>query len=458
MADAPPLTRDPIAEALEARKAGRLDEARKRLLALLPFAKDDEARAVLHRLLGDIDREAKRPQAAMLHLRRARALAPDDRTTRLLLATWLGEDGQLAEAASLLSQALDTDPDNLEACNNLGNLFLGMGRPDDAVRCYRMVLTKRPDLAAAHYNLASALLASGDLKHGFAEYEWRWKLPSFGSIRRHAGKPRWNGESFAGKTLLVWPEQGLGDLIQFVRLLPLVRARGGRVVFECPQPLARLFATARGIDALVPFGAPPPAFDLQIPLLSLPMVLGLTLDELPAETPYLTPPPDPSAQARADKRLRIGLAWGGNPNSQNDRLRSVSLDRFGDLLARDDMVFVSLQKGPAAEQLERLGFDAFMENRAPALMDFADTARAIQNLDLVLSVDNAVAHVAGALGVPCWILLSRLADWRWLLKRGDTPWYPNTRLFRQDRLGDWTAPLAKITSELDSLAKASQKK
>jgi hypothetical protein len=320
-----------------------------------------------------------------------------------------------------------------------------------------MALRLDPQSASTHWNRALALLQGGDYARGWPEYEWRWRRPG-ARPRLSTDRPAWDGRPLEGRTILLWCEQGLGDAIQFARYAPRVQRQGGRVLLQCPGILRALFRTLPGVEAVLAEGEALPAFDVHAPLLSLPALLGTTLATVPAEVPYLSA--DPALVGAWRKKLaavpglRVGVAWQGNPHHKWDRHRSVHLAAFAPLARVGGVRLVSLQKGPGAEQL------AALRGRLP-VVDFGDdlgasgpypdTAALMRGLDLVVTVDTATAHLAGALGVPVWVPLSTIVDWRWLLGREDSPWYPTMRLFRQAQLGDWGPVFARLAEELRAL-------
>ena len=292
-----------------------------------------------------------------------------------------------------------------------------------------------PDLAEAHWNLALALLATGDFERGWQEHEWRWRANVIGPEQSFR-QPLWLGaEDLTGKTILLHNEQGLGDALQFVRYAPQVRQRGARVVLRVQRPLLSLMAGLAGADHVIAEGDALPEFDYHCPLLSLPLAFGTHLQNIPAGIPYLHPAADRLAkwQSILGERTapRIGLAWSGNPAHKNDRNRSIALKQLLPLLSVPGVRFVSLQRDLREDDAAVLGNLPALVSIGAQLDDFADTAAAISLLDLVITVDTAVAHLAGALGKPVWVLLPFAPDWRWLLKREDSPWYPTARLFRQ---------------------------
>ncbi|HWE79274.1 MAG TPA: hypothetical protein VG270_12210, partial [Pseudolabrys sp.] len=286
---------------------------------------------------------------------------------------------------------------------------------------------------------------------GFANYEWRWRgateLTSRGFVQ-----PQWRGEDIAGGTIFLHAEQGYGDSIQMLRYLPLVKACGARVVLEMPNSLMPLLGPHAGNVVVLNRGTPLPPFDLHCPLMSLPLAFGTTLDTVPAEAPYLFAPVRASVRARLPQEgLRVGLAWSGKPSHKNDHNRSIALERLAPLISLPGTSFVSLQREYRDADLRALA-DLPIARLDDVIRDFADTAAAIDGLDLVIAVDTAVAHLAGSLGKPLWLLLSHIQDWRWLCEREDSPWYPTARLFRQGPDGAWDPVIARATDELTRYA------
>jgi tetratricopeptide (TPR) repeat protein/glycosyltransferase involved in cell wall biosynthesis len=391
-------------------------------------------------------------EEAIAAFQKALALKPDHALTHNSLGDAFRRLGRLDEAVEFLRRAIALDPNFPEAYQNLGTTLYQQGEFQAATDSYQQALRLRPDYPKVRFNYSFILLLQGDLRQGFREYESRWvggdlPLPKF-------SQPQWDGSDLTGKTILLHPEQGLGDTIQFVRYAPLVKQRGGRVLFGCPPALFRLLETAPGIDRLVAEGESVPEFDCYAPLLSLPHLLDTTLETIPAPIPYLAAP----APSRIHTPLKVGLVWAGNPKNGNDADRSTTLAAFSPLFALEGIEFYSLQKGKSAELQQFRS-----ENRIAAplydledqLGDFADTAAAIAQLDLVISVDTAVAHLAGAMGKPVWILLCTVPDWRWLLDRADSPWYPTVRLFRQARSQDWSSVITSVKKELTQLIQKS---
>lgn len=381
-----------------------------------------------------------RLEEAEAHLRKALLLDPMSTEANLGLALLLAANERAPEAIPILRAVLARDPANPDAAVNLGVALLATGDAAGAEAAYRDVLARAPKNAEAHYNLAWVLLLTGRWAEAWPHYEWRWKLKHFSSRARGFKRAAWDGAAFQG-TLLVHAEQGLGDAIQFGRLLAMARTRCDRVVFECPRALVRLLKDLPGADEIVAAGDALPAFAHHIPLMSLPGALGLTPETIPGAAGYL---PLPAVARSLSARPRIGLVWAGSPDNKIDRRRSIPARLLAPLLALPGFTFVSLQVGArAGEARDLTGLAA-----AGPLSDFADTAAAIAGLDLVIGVDTAVIHLAGALGRPVWTLLPFMPDFRWLLGRADSPWYASMRLFRQPQAGAWEAVISQVAQAL----------
>lgn len=391
---------------------------------------------------------------ASVHMLESMASAlPHSFEVRRALGEALRKCGALDSAAEHCRAALTLAPQDAETHLVLGNTLYDAALLDDAICCYEQAIELRPAHALTHLNLAIALLKRGDYARGWRYYEWRWQVKNGEAHRRDFSQPLWQGESLAGRRILLHGEQGLGDCVQFLRFLPQVRALGGRIVLEVPGGLRRLCAELEGVEELVVHGEPLPCFDVQLPLMSLPLALGLRTDTIPAAVPYLAVPAHAREKAArwswpADG-LRVGLVWAGNPTQSNDRWRSMPFAALAPLCAQAGAHFYSLQVGPAAAQRDAARVVAL----ASAINDMADTAALIENLDLIVTVDTAVAHLAGALGKPVWVLLARNADWRWGLDGEHCPWYPTARLFRQSTLGDWHDVIASVAIALRSCSR-----
>ncbi len=384
-----------------------------------------------------------RPEEAEASARQAVALRPRYAQALTALASLLAVRRRYDEAAAVAQAALAADPRHVPAYTAMADVCRRMGDVPAARAWCERALAVNPAAAEAHATLAVLLLLDGDFANGWREYEYRFAAGDQAAARQRFSQPRWDGSPLAGRTVLLWVEQGLGDAIQFVRFAPLVA--GGRVVVDCPPTLVDLFRTAAGVQAVVATGDPLPAVDVHCPLGSLPHVLGTAGQTLAASVPYLSADPARVA-AWADRlgppdgRPRVGLVWAGSPSHLNDRNRSMTPADLSPLLAVPGVRFVSLQLGRPSP--------AGAADVTPALSELAQTAAALANLDLLVTVDSAVAHLAGATGVPAWVLLPFAPDWRWRLAGAESQWYPALRLFRQSQAGDWSGPVAAAASEL----------
>jgi Flp pilus assembly protein TadD len=392
-------------------------------------------------LLGVMALEQGRPAAAMPYLIRA-AQAGEVKALAALATAWraLGRPDLAAAAAR---DAAAAAPQVAEYHYNLGNALADCGDAAGAESAYRAALERDPGLVNAHWNLALLLLRLGRYAEAWPEYEWRWRRPG-APLHYHAHVPAWDGSGFAGRTLLLHTEQGLGDAMQFGRYIPLVQARGGRVVLECPRPLLRLFAASFPDLELVERDQPVPPFDLQAALPSLPGLFATTVETVPAPIPYLRSPARQPA-ATDGGELRVGLTWSCSAPSSG---RDVPAAALAPLLGLPGVRVHALQLGPAAGQLAGLPGAERVIDLAPRISDFADTAALVAELDLMISVDTSVVHLAGGMGRPVWVMLPHRADWRWLEERGDSPWYPTARLFRQPAPGDWESVVAAMGEAL----------
>jgi len=371
------------------------------------------------------------------------------------LSTFHNALDQVDQALAWAQKAVALQPDFAEAQVNVAYALHCLGREEASLAAYERAIAIAPDFADAHWGRALGLLSLGRYPEGWDAYEWRWKMKDMAGNRKHFAQPAWNGAPAPGKTLLLYAEQGLGDTLHFVRYAEEVARRCGQVVLLCQPPLKNLLRGAPGVAQVVADGESLPPFDIQAPLLSLPRLLHTTLDTLPAKTPYLFPP----AAARDRWRqtiapyvtnggVRVGLVWAGGAALKDDRRRSCALQQFAPLAEVRGVVFFSLQKGPAAAQAATPPPGMPWVDLSARLGSFADTAGLIDQLDLVIAVDTAVAHLAGAMGKPTWTLLPFASDFRWLTQRSDTPWYPAMRLFRQQRHGDWEGVMAEVAAAL----------
>jgi tetratricopeptide (TPR) repeat protein len=436
-------------------KLGKLDEAIQRheqALRLNPNYADAYVN------LGNAEAAQKKPDQAIASYQQALRLNPNHVKAHYNLGIALAEQDRLDEAIASYRQALRIQPNHGEALGNLGHALRAQGKLDEAMAVYQQLVEQSPDSPEAHMSRALVWLLLGDYERGWPEYEWRWKTKEFAGPPLE--KPKWNGTDLTGKTILLTAEQGMGDVIQFARYAPLVKARGGEVIVACPKKLIPLLQTCAGIDSLTAQGEPLPEYDLHASLMSLPAILGTTLATVPSKVPYLSADRALVERWRSDLAefpgFKIGIAWQGNPQHRGDRQRSIPLSAFEPLAKLSGVHLISLQKGSGTEQL------AAVAERFPVIdlgnrLDtgdaaFLDTAAVLFSLDLVITIDTSLAHLASALARPAWIALGcGSADWRWLLQRDDSPWYPTLRLFRQRRAGDWREVIERMSSEVAKL-------
>ena len=407
--------------------------------------------------LGVALKEQGKFDEAIVAYRNALAIQPDYDAAYANLGAVLLEQGDTEGALDACRRAVAANPRTVIGLCNLGASYKALNRLDEAEATYRQALALRPDFPEGHFSLAQILLLKGDLTAAWPEYEWRWKLREYGWLKAMHGEfaqPRWGGEALHGKTILVYAEQGLGDTIQFARFLPEVAARGGRVVLAVQRPLMALLSQLDGVT-VVPLDKPLPPFDVHAPLLSLPGLLGTSLETIPARIPYLRANPAGIERWRArigGAGFKVGLVWAGNPSQRGDRFRSPRLPAFMPLFAVPGVDFVALQLGAGRDDIATNPLPPNVLDLGPEIADFADTAAIMAGLDLVITSCTAPLHLAGALGIPVWGVIPFAPHFFWLLERSDSPWYPTLRLQRQDRQGqDWSAVVDLIAVELDGL-------
>jgi TPR repeat/Glycosyltransferase family 9 (heptosyltransferase) len=371
------------------------------------------------------------------------------------IALWNRE--RFAESIAAFQAAILVEPRNARAHFCYAVALSGERyRLDEAMQSFRTAIELEPEYAEAHYGLGEILLARGELQEGWIRHEWRRYLPTSPDLHP---KQRWEGQPIEGRTMVLLEEQGLGDTIQFVRYAALAAARAARVIVVCHQSLFRLMALVPGVDQVVPCGQPVKHFDFHLPMMSLPFLFKTQLETIPAIVPYIQVPT--AEKARWRKRLgegrgmKVGLVWAGNPEFQRDRERSISpalLAPLQRVQSDGGVTFYSLQKGPVSPHAAGKPPMPVID-LADELVDMADTAAVISALDLVITVDSAVAHLAGALGRPVWVLLMAPANWRWLLDRDDSPWYPTMKLFRQEKRQKWEPVMRRVARELGEVAR-----
>jgi Flp pilus assembly protein TadD len=389
---------------------------------------------------------------------KALALQPDYPDALNNLGIIRLHQGAFTDSISFFNRALALQPKHSEAHNNLGNALKNEGNLTEAITAYEKAIALKGDNPDYHNNLAMALLAAGRFEEGWREYEWRWKTKQFVNAQKDTGKPLWHGEAAEGRVLLIRAEQGLGDTLQFCRYAPLAAARGLRVKLEVQPALVKLLGSIKGVEQVIAQGQPLPDGDLYCPMMSLPAALNTRLETIPADVPYLAVSDANVNSWRSrlsddnNSKLKVGLVWAGKPrfNSPDlvaaDQRRSMAPDVLAPLMDISGIRFYSLQKGgpPAPREF---GLTDLMDQ----CDDFIDTAALVMNLDLIISVDTAVAHLAGALGKPVWLLNRFDTCWRWLQTREDSPWYPTLRLFRQPSSGDWKSVVSRVRNELHNV-------
>jgi tetratricopeptide (TPR) repeat protein len=405
-----------------------------------------------HYNLGVLLQALKRMEAAMACYDRTIALKADHAPAYANRGSVRQALGQIDAALSDYDRALALEPGLVEARTNRGTAQQEMLHMDEAMACFDMAVSSSPEYALGHWNRSLACLLLGDFAEGWQEYEWRWNAASLAFPRRDFAQPLWLGrESIAGKTILLHAEQGLGDTIQLCRYVPMVAQLGASVILEVQAPLIGLLAGSLGIASLVARGSRLPPFDCHCPVFSLPLALQTRLATIPSYAAYLRVDPAKTAQWRSalgsKVQPRIGLVWSGSASHVNDRNRSLALSELVEHLPRG-FEYVSLQREVRESDQSAMKSRPDIRHFGDRLADFTDTAALCELMDLVISVDTSVAHLGGALGKPVWILLPFSPDWRWLLKRDDSPWYPSAKLYRQHRMRDWSNVIRQVGVDL----------
>jgi len=397
-------------------------------------------------------------EAAIEKCEKAIAIKPDYAQAYNTMGYCFDTQGKDELAIENYEKAIQLKPDYAEAYNHLGTIHSAHGRFDEAIENYNRAIRIDPDYAEAHWNLAPSLLVTGNLADGWREYAWRRHPDLEMLVYPHQyDLPQWDGSFFQGKRLLIHYEQGLGDTINFLRYIPMVKARGGTVIFEVRKPLYNLLRDFAGIDELVeasPDSRPSVDFDLHVSLLDLPGIFNTTLETIPAQIPYIFANPaklDYWRDKLTGPGLKVGIVWSGSPSYERNHLRACKLADFTSLSGIKGVKFYSIQKGEPANQVSQLAGKMPLTDLSEQLADFSDTAAVIGNLDLIISTDTSVPHLAGAMGKPTWLLLSCAHDWRWLLERDDSPWYPSMRLFRQKDSNQWYDVFENVRCELEKM-------
>jgi len=420
-------------------------------IAYSPFS------ASTHNNLGVLCNEMKKTDEARTEFRRAIAISPEYEWSYVNMAPALLDSGDAQASIDSCRRALKMQPDLPIALFNLGASLKALNHLDEAIDCFRSAIRQQPDFGEAHFALAQILLMRGDYEEGWREYDWRWKLPDYrwlSNIHGEFTQPRWRGEPIAGKTLLIYGEQGLGDVIQHARYIPQVVATGAKVILAVHPPVVPLFAKLEGVS-VVPMDSPLPPFDLHCPLLGMPEIFGTRIDTVPATVPYVTPDPAKVKKWKeriGGKGIKVGIIWAGNPTQRGDRWRSPRLAAMAPLFDVPGVTFVALQMGAGRDDLVQHPLPPAVIDLGEEIADFADTAAIMMGLDLVITSCTAPLHLAGALGIPTWAVIPYSPHFLWLLGRSDSPWYPSLKLYRQDRPGaDWSVPVAAIAADLTRL-------
>lgn len=449
---------------------GNADYLRHRASALFAMGRYDEAvaayreathrrpdDAVAHKCLGNVLARQNKLDEAILCYREAIRLRDDYAGAYDALGTALRNLRRFDEAIVAYDRAIELNENRADAWNNRGVALARLGRHEEAIASYTHCIELRPKHLDAHLNRASAWLLQGNFAQGWAEYEWRLRKPNVASCP--PTMPAWNGYPPHGMRMLLVHEMGLGDSIHFIRYAPVLKKLGATVIYECPKGLMTILAKMPGIDILFQQGQAPPEHDVYVSLLSLPGLLGMSLESIPADVPYIEPDPALVERWRLElaqyPELKVGINWQGNPGFPGDAHRSIPLRHYEPLGRIPGVRLFSLQKNVGHEQLEALG-DAFPVVDLGPRLDaeagaFMDTAAVMRNLDLFITSDTALAHLAGALGIPVWLATSAAPEWQWMLDREDSPWYPTMRLFRQERLMDWAPVFERIAREVAEL-------
>jgi tetratricopeptide (TPR) repeat protein len=412
--------------------------------------------------LGNIEKGRGKTAEARAYYRGALSVKPDSFEAANNLGNLAIREGRLEEAARWYRRSAEAGPEAVDPAANLGSVLMRLGRFDEALAQFDRVLSFHPAHAGTHFNKAWLLLLAGRFEEGWDEYEWRLRvegaLPVVRSWLESAGKPAWDGGKVAGQTILVHCEQGLGDTIQFVRYLPMLKRMGARVLLVCQRELVSLLSNGCGADRILPeseSGRIDEPFDVFAALLGLPRLFRTVAADIPSAIPYLCPGSEKCAKWKSrisGPGFKVGLVWAGRPTNAEDWRRSCSLSDFAPLASIPGLEFFSFQKGPAAAQVSVQARGMPLTDLSGGLEDFEDTAAALLQMDLVLAVDTAVAHLAGALGKRVWTILPHFPEWRWLTDREDTPWYPTMRLYRQTSPGNWRRVMEKIARDLSGIS------
>lgn len=445
------LLRQQLLEAIRVHESGDYEEAERRYRALMPAA------GLMPRIelnLGILLRQRGKFDASFVHLKRVYAARPESANVVSALANTLRELNRIDDALRLHRRAVEMAPDQALLHYNLGCALWDHGDCEGALRAYDTAETFGPASNQLKVARAQALLSIGRWEEGYRAYAARWDL--LPHKHRHRALPAWDGGRLDGRTLLVWAEQGMGDSIHFSRYFSLLRDLGGEIVFEVDEPLVDLMRAAPFLAGVtvVPMGEPVPQAQAQVPLMDLPLFTRVDPAEWRMPCPYLVIPPDQKYPRPLPPGLNVGLAWAGKPTNENDHKRSMSLRDMLPILDLPGVTFHSIQKGHKADEPVELGLVSLVRGMGLTRNNFLETAAAVDALDLIVTIDSSVGHLAGALGKPVFDLLAYCPDWRWGFKADTTPWYPSMRLFRQTRPGHWLEPMLAVREAIHKMAQA----
>jgi tetratricopeptide (TPR) repeat protein len=431
--------------------AGRLIEAESSYRKVIDL---DPVHARAHNNLGCVLHMQGKLDAALVCYRKALELDPSQPEANQNYAAIVRDASSHELAIEGYLRQTRENPDDAVAFNNLANTYVESGRHQEALASFERAIALDPDRPEAHFSRSFVLVLCGDYLEGWKEYEWRWRINAFNAPARRFPQPMWDGSRIADGMVLIHAEQGFGDMLQFVRYAPLVAERCAAVVLECLPQLKSLLKGVNGVRQVVAKGEALPQFAAHLPLMSLPRVFGTTIESIPWQGPYIRADPKHIAEwgllieSDGTARLKVGLAWAGNPQNWDDRKRSISLNMLAPLARAAGVTFFSLQVGGAAAEAAAPPPGMKLIDHTARIRDFSDTAALMSHLDLVITIDTSVAHLAGAMGVPTWVVLACAADFRYHLVRSDNPWYPSMRLFRQERDGDWTGAIERVAEAL----------
>lgn len=437
--------------------------------SLVKLEQFDEAKEISYKLLarnpsnreialslGNIEFKLANFQEALSYFNRCLEISLDNPEAWTCRGNTLSALGHLEDALSSVDKAIEINQDFSQAWSDRGNILCEMRRHEQAITSYNKSIDIDPNDADSRWNKALCELSLGNFDSGWELYEWRWKTESFSSTLRNFKEPKWLGrEDISGKTIFIYTEQGLGDTIQFCRYVEFLKELGATVLLEVPRALMNLLVELKGVDELISKGNPIPYFDFHCPLLSLPYALRNTVKAIPNKSPYLTIHNQLVQKWKnyfGNEGFTIAICWQGNPKAKIDRGRSFTVDSFLPIAELENVRLISLQKGFGAEQLEH----SKLVNQVETLADdfdsdnrrFLDSAAVMKSVDLVITSDTALTHVAGSLGIETWLPLRYVPDWRWLLNGNSSPWYPHHRLFRQPRAGDWESVFKQMAKEI----------